>query len=1062
MKHLTLAAAITLLTAALPQTARAQIDADFFNGGAIRVGASATTCSGTAAGGIRYNSAGAGSIEFCNGTTWANVGSGGGGGAALSGITAATAANTINNANFAQSWGWNSLTTGNALSIGSSSMTTGSVMYLSSTRNNATTTGNVLRLDTTGASSQAVPLMISNAGTGLSLRVNDDGTITDSSPFVINNAGLVGIGTATPAAKLDVEGAVQIGDNSELCNAATHVGAIRFNTGTFSICRDYTIGWEPLVGAGAGGACDTTQTYSSPGTFSYVVPPAYGVITIRLWGGGGGGGGASFGACCGGDGGAGGDSSILSRSLLATGGGGGGGTVLNTPTGLGGAGGTASGGNININGSAGGAGINSVSSGIGANAPNGGTGGAVASSDGPGYSGTSPGAGGSGGFEAGGGPSEAGGGGSGAYVEKTYTPATLTPGTTINDIVVGIRGTMGVSDVGSTGGYGGYGRVSIICTSSGNPSASGGDDQIAFFSGGTLTSTYDFVYKGTGRVGIGVSNPQTSLDIASAVKIGNSAQTCAGALDGAIRYASASSPPWEYCNGSAWTPLGASAAVAINDLTDGISNGTSTVFLGNGAGAASTGASNTAIGVNALKMNTTGANNVALGTSALQANTTPSGQVAIGYNALLTAATATGNTAIGFEALKMNNNAGVDNTAIGYSVLDANTGGSYNVGLGREALGANTLGEANLAIGSSALENNTIGNNNIAIGIDGLSTNVAKSENVAIGYQAMSRANNAGGGSVTKNTAVGAYALQGSGSPGANTGTNNTAVGHGAMKVATSGGYNLATGVDALSSLTTGADNVALGANALATITTSNGNVAVGSESALNSTSSSNVSIGYRALRNSTSGSNNVAIGYEAGVTGTANTTGSNNTFIGYQAGADANNYTNGTALGNGAVLTASNRIVLGNAAVASIYAQVTSITAISDRRHKKDIIPLDMGLAFIRQLKPVEYRFNNGDETLRYGLIAQDLEYALPPKLRALVERADPEHSLALIQKDNDKDGTYRVNYGELTGPIIKAIQEQQNIIDQQKEIIVEQAAALSKLTRDIETIKEQLKSRP
>jgi hypothetical protein len=35
--------------------------------------------------------------------------------------------------------------------------------------------------------------------------------------------------------------------------------------------------------------------------------------------------------------------------------------------------------------------------------------------------------------------------------------------------------------------------------------------------------------------------------------------------------------------------------------------------------------------------------------------------------------------------------------------------------------------------------------------------------------------------------------------------------------------------------------------------------------------------------------------------------------------------------------------------------------------------------------LKPVSYHFNNGDETERYGFIAQDLEQALPASLRVI-----------------------------------------------------------------------------
>ena len=129
--------------------------------------------------------------------------------------------------------------------------------------------------------------------------------------------------------------------------------------------------------------------------------------------------------------------------------------------------------------------------------------------------------------------------------------------------------------------------------------------------------------------------------------------------------------------------------------------------------------------------------------------------------------------------------------------------------------------------------------------------------------------------------------------------------------------------------------------------------------------------------------------------------------------------YTNGTALGAGALLFQSNSIVLGNTSISAIFADV-SITAVSDRRRKKDIRALDadLGLDFIEKLKPVSYRFNNGDETERYGFIAQDLEQALPASLHDTIERSEPEHGLALIERQNDKDRTYRVSYDELLAP--------------------------------------------
>ena len=76
-----------------------------------------------------------------------------GAGIALNSITGATAPNTIDNAANAQSWTWNSLSSGTAFTISSNSMTTGTLLSLQNTAAAATSTGQVLSISdmTTGA-----------------------------------------------------------------------------------------------------------------------------------------------------------------------------------------------------------------------------------------------------------------------------------------------------------------------------------------------------------------------------------------------------------------------------------------------------------------------------------------------------------------------------------------------------------------------------------------------------------------------------------------------------------------------------------------------------------------------------------------------------------------------------------------------------------------------------------------------------------------------------------------------------------------------------------------------
>ncbi|MNH26563.1 hypothetical protein D3C76_811250 [compost metagenome] len=68
---------LVALLALSPAPAHSQMDSDFSIGGAVRVGWSTTTCNAAATGAIRYNSGSGGSINFCNGSTWTNIGGGG-------------------------------------------------------------------------------------------------------------------------------------------------------------------------------------------------------------------------------------------------------------------------------------------------------------------------------------------------------------------------------------------------------------------------------------------------------------------------------------------------------------------------------------------------------------------------------------------------------------------------------------------------------------------------------------------------------------------------------------------------------------------------------------------------------------------------------------------------------------------------------------------------------------------------------------------------------------------------------------------------------------------------
>lgn len=498
------------------------------------------------------------------------------------------------------------------------------------------------------------------------------------------------------------------------------------------------------------------------------------------------------------------------------------------------------------------------------------------------------------------------------------------------------------------------------------------------------------------------------------------------------------------------------------------------------------GHSNTAFGGAAIQENTTGESNSACGYRALYANTTGILNTACGAQASFSNDTGGYNTAIGSAAL-YSNVAKSANTVVGYRSLYNISSDTTSDVVGHTAVGWNAMyggtspvtGRQAVAIGASAYYAGPTSDHGVAVGsgaayssqgtVTAFGYNAgysAANENVvAIGSEALRYAYN-GPASNTNNTAIGYQAMRGSATASANTGEHNTAIGVQAMQSYTTASDNVAIGVQAANALLSGDRNVAAGYRAMYGATTGDDNIAIGHQAQYNLNGSRNIAIGvsaqynytgtctdniaignssmigngsncgngntavgYYSLGGLTTGHSNVAIGTSAGYSGTPVTTETNNTFIGYQAGLNAAGYSNATALGNGARAYASNSITLGNTSIASIYAQVTSITAISDRRRKKDIEDTDLGLAFINTLHPVSYRFNNGDETLRYGFIAQEVEQALPDKLKPLVGKG--EKGIALITKDDDKEKTYHVNYFEFIAPLIKAVQEIDKKVD-------------------------------
>jgi hypothetical protein len=388
---------------------------------------------------------------------------------------------------------------------------------------------------------------------------------------------------------------------------------------------------------------------------------------------------------------------------------------------------------------------------------------------------------------------------------------------------------------------------------------------------------------------------------------------------------------------------------------------------------------------------------------------------------------------------------GVENVGVGVSTLESNTTGAANVAVGVGALQFNTTGSNNIGIGRVACRTNTTGGSNIGIGTFALQSNNGDS-NTAIGISAM----------ITNTT-----------------GTQNVAVGNNALQSTTTGSFNTAIGLTALGQLnTTGSENVAIGRVAMAQASGSE-NVGIGVFSLYSSSGSFNTAVGRSTLVANTTGANNTAIGRAALA---SNTIGNLNTALGESALSTNVNYNNTTGIGYDAQVSGSNQIRIGDTNITSVTCQTN---AWSDQRDKADIRDTVLGLDFIKELRPVDFKWDyredyrpeapklvakpldlkedaSAEEKAKYAqelaeynafVVAnnkwiEDSKWAnlvhdgthkrtrfhhglIAQEVKALIEKTGVDFGGFQDHTIKGGDAVMTIGYTELIGPLIKAIQE-------------------------------------
>ena len=177
---------------------------------------------------------------------------------------------------------------------------------------------------------------------------------------------------------------------------------------------------------------------------------------------------------------------------------------------------------------------------------------------------------------------------------------------------------------------------------------------------------------------------------------------------------------------------------------------------------------------------------------------------------------------------------------------------------------------------------------------------------------------------------------------------------------------------------------------------------------------------------------------------------------------------TNSIAIGADLNVAASNKVVVGNSLVTSIGG-VVNWTATSDQRFKSNVEENVIGLEFIKNLRPVTYNMDPqaienhfGREIpeelkasaaekakVRYtGFLAQEVEWA-----------ADASgYDFSGIDTPSEGNDAYGIRYAEFVVPLVKAIQEQQEIIEGQTQEIQAYQTALENLTNKVNQMEVQL----
>lgn len=422
---------------------------------------------------------------------------------------------------------------------------------------------------------------------------------------------------------------------------------------------------------------------------------------------------------------------------------------------------------------------------------------------------------------------------------------------------------------------------------------------------------------------------------------------------------------------------------------------------------------------------------IVLGHEALSSAGNKFAITAIGTNAGASCTTVTGSTYVGAQAGQA---ASTANYAVGVGYQAGFSGGEQGTYVGTEA-GENSTGTYNVCIGSKAGTQLTTGDRNILIGRYAGANGDAPVHGIQTGSDNIVLQTGPASSASVLDTSENVFIGSGLGelSFGAVDVGQNVVIGHDAGVEASGVGKNVIIGKDAAKVAGSCSQAVVIGVGAAQSAGNLGNSTIVGAfagqEAGDDEIDARAAFFGHLAGAVST-GEQNTCIGFRSG---SKLTTGDNNLLLGAYAGSVGDNPTGALDTGsNNIVLAAgdndwadintnlSNSVVIGSSTQTAFYAGVNTITALSDARDKKDVKEISAGLDFIKELKPVDFIWDERKESGKRdikdcGFLAQDLKEAedkhgVADYLR-LVDDRNPEKLLA--------------SYGRLLPVMVKAIQE-------------------------------------